>query len=87
MYNHFFKLQNMKTKKFSQWELNRLKKQLEPRGSISDCAQKTGVHRTTITRVLKIGQATEDVVEKLVVYMDGFRSRLFMELGQQSKAA
>lgn len=69
----------MITEKFSRKEIKQLKKQLEPYGAIKDCCEKTGVHRSTISRVLKTGEATEQVARKLKIYMQRFISRLFIE--------
>jgi hypothetical protein len=69
----------MITEKISNTEKRKLKKLLEPYGAIKDCASKTGVHRTTIARVLKTGEASGDIVQKIRVYLSGFASRMFIE--------
>lgn len=69
----------MITEKFSPPERQKLRKVLEPYGAIKDCADKTGIHRTTIARLLKTGEASMVVVAKLRLFMGGFASRLFVD--------
>ena len=69
----------MITEKFSKKEQKKINKALKLYGAIKDCSDKTGVHRCTISRVMKTGVASEPIALKLRNYIDGFRSRLFLE--------
>jgi|GEM_PF-2073118 len=69
----------MITEKFSPPERRKLRKVLEPYGAIKDCADKTGIHRTTIARLLKTGEASMVVVAKLRLFLGGFASRMFVD--------
>lgn len=77
----------MITEKFSGAEKRKLKKLLSYYGAIKDCCEKTGVHRSTISRVLKIGESTTEVALKLRNYLQGFSSRLFIEPMDKERAA
>jgi predicted DNA-binding protein (UPF0251 family) len=55
----------MITEKLKPTEMKRLRSRLEQYGTITDCAQKTGIHRTTIARILKMGECTVVVANKL----------------------
>ncbi len=70
------------TQKFSPAELRKMKKVLEPYGAIKDCSDKTNIHRTTIARALKTGAASDAVVHKMRLYLNGFASRMFIEPGK-----
>lgn len=59
----------MITEKFTPTEMRLLRRRLEQYGTIKDCAQKTGVHRTTIARILKTGECTALVAGKLREYL------------------
>jgi hypothetical protein len=69
----------MITEKFSKKERKEMQAALKRYGAIQDCADITGVHRSTITRVVKTGEASMPVAEKIRDYLNGFNSRLFME--------
>lgn len=60
----------MITEKFSPEEKRRLCKRLELYGTIADCAARTGIHRSTIARVLKTGEASSSIVGKLREYLN-----------------
>ena len=55
----------MITEKLKPAEMKRLRGRLEQYGTITDCGQKTGIHRTTIARILKTGECTVVVANKL----------------------
>lgn len=77
----------MITQKFSRDETRKLKKLLSPYGAIKECCEKTGIHRSTISRILKTGEATSIVVVKMRSYLDGFTSRMFVEQAGRRNAA
>lgn len=77
----------MITEKFSEKEKRRLKKLLKQYGAIKACSEKTGIHRSTIARVLKIGEATSEIALRLRDYLQGFSSRLFIEPVDKRNAA
>lgn len=60
----------MITEKLKPAEMKRLRGRLEQYGTITNCAQKTGIHRTTIARILKTGECTVVVANKLRAWMD-----------------
>lgn len=68
------------TEKFLPAERRRLRKLLEPYGAIKDCADKTGIHRSTIARALKTGEASGMVMIRIRNYIDGFSSRMFVDI-------
>lgn len=59
----------MITEKLKPAEMKRLRGRLEQYGTITDCAQKTGIHRTTIARILKTGECTVVVANKLRTWL------------------
>ncbi len=69
----------MLTEKFSITEKHLLRKRLQGYGAKTDCATKTGIHRSTISRVLKTGEATTPVAEKLRQFIKASASRVFVE--------
>lgn len=69
----------MLTEKFSITERAQLRATLEAYGAIKDCAEKTGIHRCTISRVLKIGEATSPIVHKLRIYMQAVNIHVYVE--------
>ena len=69
----------MITEKFSMKEKKLMKQMLKQRGVIQDCANKTGVHRTTVTRAIKLGEASMPVALKMRIYLKGFPSKLYVE--------
>ncbi|HEY1032873.1 MAG TPA: hypothetical protein VGD89_13945 [Flavipsychrobacter sp.] len=68
----------MITEKFSTREQRKLRNRLAMYGTIAHCARQTGIHRSTITRVLTTGIATAPVVQKLRLYISD-KSRVFVE--------
>lgn len=68
----------MITEKFLPAERRLLAKRLELYGTIADCAARTGIHRSTIARILKTGEATGTVAEKIRRYLRG-ESKVFIE--------
>jgi|GEM_PF-4362716 hypothetical protein len=60
----------MITEKLKPAEMKRLRGRLEQYGTITDCAQKTGIHRTTIARILKTGECTVVVANKLRTWLN-----------------
>jgi len=68
----------MKTENFSKSEKQSLKRRLAQYGAIRECALQTGIHRSTIARILKTGAATETVLEKMRQYLRG-ESKVFVE--------
>lgn len=70
--------QHMKTEFFSAPEKRNLKQKLAQYGAIKECAEQTGIHRTTIARILKTGEATQAVIEKMRDYLRG-ESKVFVE--------
>jgi DNA invertase Pin-like site-specific DNA recombinase len=78
MYNNNPKPNNMRTEIFSKTEKQAMKRKLAQYGAIKECAEQTGIHRTTIARILKTGEATEEVAEKMRNYLKG-ESRVFLE--------
>ena len=73
----------MKTEFFSAPEKRNLRQKLAQYGAIKECAAQTGIHRSTIARVLKTGEATGAVLEKMRDYMRG-ESKVFVEEGLNS---
>jgi DNA invertase Pin-like site-specific DNA recombinase len=69
----------MITEKFSPKEQKKMKEMLKRYGAIQDCANKTGVHRSTVTRAIKLGEASLPVAIKMRIYLSGFSSKLYME--------
>lgn len=69
----------MKTENFSKQEKRKLKQRLAMPGAVSDCAAQAGIHRSTVTRVLKAGAASKEVTGKLRMYLQA-KSKLFIEL-------
>jgi len=69
----------MITEKFSITERRQLRTKLEGYGAIKDCADKTGVHRCTISRVLKTGEATTPVINKLRIYLQAIQIHVYVE--------
>lgn len=69
----------MTTEKFSITEKQMLRKRLQGYGAKKDCSTKTGIHRSTITRVLKTGEATTPVISKLRLFIKTSASRVFVE--------
>ncbi|OSZ79163.1 hypothetical protein CAP35_13185 [Chitinophagaceae bacterium IBVUCB1] len=69
----------MTTEKFSATEKHQLRKCLQGYGAKQDCATKAGIHRSTITRVLKTGEATTTIARKLRQYIQATASRVFVE--------
>jgi hypothetical protein len=59
----------MITEKFLPAERRVLGKRLELYGTIADCAARTGIHRSTIARVLKTGEASQTIITKLREYL------------------
>lgn len=60
----------MITEKFLPAERRLLAKRLELYGTIADCAARTGIHRSTIARVLKTGEGSQTIISKLREYMN-----------------
>lgn len=77
----------MITEKFSPAEKKKLKQRLSRYGAIKHCAEKTGIHRSTIARVLKTGEATTDIVLRMRNYIGGFVSRMYLETSVRKEAA
>jgi plasmid maintenance system antidote protein VapI len=77
----------MITEKFSKTEKKKLKLRLGKYGAIKQCADKTGIHRSTITRILKTGEATADIALRMRNYIDGFVSRMYLETSVRKEAA
>lgn len=69
----------MITEKFSITERTQLRAVLEGYGAIKDCAEKTGIHRCTISRVLKTGEATTPVISKLRIYLQAINMHMYVE--------
>ncbi|HLO70290.1 MAG TPA: hypothetical protein VK167_05445 [Flavipsychrobacter sp.] len=69
----------MLTEKFSITERAQLRATLEAYGAIKDCAEKTGIHRCTISRVLKTGEATTPVISKLRIYLQAINMHVYVE--------
>ncbi len=69
----------MITEKFSITERTQLRAVLEGYGAIKDCAEKTGIHRCTISRVLKTGEATAPVIGKLRIYLQAINMHMYVE--------
>jgi hypothetical protein len=69
----------MRTENFSEAEKRRLKQRLSSYGAISNCAAQAGIHRSTVTRILKTGAAGKEVMGKLRTYLQN-NSKLFIEL-------
>jgi len=59
----------MTTEKFSPAELRLLRRRLSAYGTIKTCCEHTGIHRTTINRLLKTGEASDAVAQKLRGYL------------------
>ncbi len=76
----------MITEKFSPAEKRKLRMRLQPYGAIKECADRTGLHRSTIARVLRTGEATTDVVNRMRNYMDGFISTMYIETTHKEAA-
>ncbi len=70
----------MLTEKFSIAEKHQLHKRLQGYGAKTDCATKTGIHISTLARVLKTGEATTPVAEKLRRFISASASRVFIEM-------
>ena len=68
----------MKTENFSKPEKQSLKRRLAQYGAIRQCAEQTGIHRSTIARILKTGEATGTIAEKIRRYLRG-ESKVFIE--------
>lgn len=60
----------MITEKMLPAERRLLSKRLEMYGTIADCAARTGIHRSTIARVLKTGEASQTIISKLREYLN-----------------
>ncbi|RYE23218.1 MAG: hypothetical protein EOP51_11200 [Sphingobacteriales bacterium] len=60
----------MITEKFLPAERRLLNRRLQLYGTIADCAARTGIHRSTIARVLKTGEASQTTIDKLRLYMN-----------------
>lgn len=60
----------MITEKLLPTERRLLSKRLEMYGTIADCSMRTGIHRSTIARVLKTGEASQIVIGKLREYLN-----------------
>ncbi len=60
----------MNTEKFLPAELRLLRRKLSAYGTIKTCCEYTGIHRTTINRLLKTGEASGAVMQKLRVYLE-----------------
>ncbi len=67
------------TEKFSKEEKRQIKLKLECYGAIKDCSEKTGIHRSTIQRLLKSGEASQQVANKLRNYVGCLNTKLFIE--------
>ena len=77
----------MKTENFSNTEKKALKQRLGHYGAIKECAEQTGIHRSTISRLLKTGEATAGVLQKIRRFLSG-ESKVFIEpTGEQMKGA
>ena len=59
----------MITEKFLPAEHKQLKKRLECYGTITHCAFHTGIHRSTIARIVKTGEGSSDIIQKLREWM------------------
>lgn len=68
----------MKTEIFSKSERQAMKRKLSHYGAIKECSEQTGIHRTTVARILKTGEATEEVADKMRDYLKG-ESKVFIE--------
>lgn len=77
----------MITEKFSAAEKKKMKLRLSKYGAIKQCADKTGIHRTTIARILKSGKATAGIALRMRNYIAGFVSRMYLETTVQKEAA
>lgn len=69
----------MMTEKFSIAEKQLLEEKLKSYGAKKDCADKTGIHRCTISRILKTGEATTPIISKLRIFIKASASRVFVE--------
>ncbi len=69
----------MTTEKFSTEEQERLQERLHSYGAKADCVRRTGLKYATIQRVLKTGEATPAVLEKLRLYIYKIPTRVFIE--------
>jgi hypothetical protein len=64
------KQQKMITEKMLPAERRLLSKRLELYGTIADCSMRTGIHRSTIARVVKTGEGSQTVIAKLREYLN-----------------
>ncbi len=75
----YFKTKRILTEKFSISEKHLLQRKLGNNVAMKDCAQKTGIRRATLARLLKTGEARPATMHRLRIYLYTLPVRVFIE--------